>query len=157
MSDVREYPDRPIIGVGVIVFRGDDVLLIRRSKPPNKGGISLPGGGQQLGETVREAAAREVMEETGLEVAITHLVDVVDVIHGDVVGRTKFHYTLVDFAAEWQAGEPVAGDDAAEAFWVPMSEIGGLRLWTETERVIRKAAALRGQPLDRRSDQPAPR
>lgn len=147
-TESREYPDRPFIGVGVIVFRGDDVLLIRRSKPPNKGGISLPGGGQHLGETVRQAAAREVMEETGLEVEITHLVDVVDVIHGDVAGRTKFHYTLVDFGAEWRAGTPVAGDDAADAFWVPLSDVPGLGLWSETERVIKKAAALRALPLD---------
>jgi len=152
MSDIREYPDRPIIGIGVIVFRGEDVLLIRRSKPPNKGGISLPGGGQDLGETVRQAAAREVMEETGLEVEVTHLVDVVDAIRGDTAGRIKFHYTLVDFAAEWRSGEAMAGSDAEEAFWVPIDEIGGLGLWTETERVIRKAAALRTLPVDGHTD-----
>ena len=148
MSESREYPARPLVGVGVIVFRQEEVLLIRRGKPPNKGGLSLPGGGQNLGETVRQAAAREVMEETGLEVEVTHLVDVVDTIQGDTAGRIRFHYTLVDFAAEWRAGEPVAGDDAAEAFWVPIADIGGLSLWTETERVIKKAAALRTLPLD---------
>lgn len=150
MSDSREYPTQPIIGVGVIVFRQDEVLLIRRGKPPNKGSLSLPGGGQHLGETVREAAAREVMEETGLTVEVTHLVDVVDVIRGDTAGRVKYHYTLVDFAAEWRSGDPVAGDDAAEAFWTPIAEIGTLGLWSETERVIGKAAGLRGTPVDGR-------
>ncbi|WP_425407217.1 NUDIX hydrolase [Hwanghaeella sp.] len=152
MSSNREYPDGPVIGVGVIVFRDEDVLLIRRGKPPNKGSLSLPGGGQDLGETVREAAAREVMEETGLEVEVTHLVDVVDVIRGDTAGRTKYHYTLVDFAAEWRSGDPVAGSDAEEAIWVPIAEVGSLNLWSETERVIRKAAALRVLPLDHPSD-----
>ena len=68
MSDIREYPDRPIIGIGVIVFRGEDVLLIRRSKPPNKGGISLPGGGQDLGETVRLRLAQgsDAGEQAGI-------------------------------------------------------------------------------------------
>ena len=148
MSDPREFPDRPIIGMGVVVFKGDDVLLIRRGKPPNKGSLSLPGGGQDLGETARQAAAREVLEETGLEVDVTHLVDVVDVIRGDTAGRTQFHYTLIDFAAEWRAGEPVPGDDAADAFWVPTAEVTTLGLWSETERIIKKAAALRALPLD---------
>ena len=152
MSDNREYPDGPVIGVGVIVFRDEDVLLIRRGKPPNKGSLSLPGGGQDLGETVREAAAREVMEETGLEVEVTHLVDVVDVIRGDTAGRTKYHYTLVDFAAGWRSGDPIAGYDAEEAIWVPIAEVGSLNLWSETERVIRKAAALRVLPLDHPSE-----
>ena len=151
MTEAREYPARPIVGVGVIVFRQDEVLLIRRGKPPDKGSLSLPGGGQDLGETLRQAAAREVMEETGLTVEITHLVDTVDIIRGDTAGRTKYHYTLIDFAAEWQSGEPVAGDDAAEAFWVPIAEIGDLALWSETERVIKKAAALRALPLDSHS------
>ena len=148
MPDVREYPDRPLVGIGVIVFRDDEVLLIRRGKPPNKGALSLPGGGQHLGETVRQAAAREVMEETGLTVEVTHLVDVVDAIRGDTTGRIKFHYTLVDFAAEWRAGEAAAASDAEEAFWVPLEDIGALGLWSETERVIRKALALRGTPVE---------
>ncbi len=152
MSDVREYPARPLVGVGVVVFKAEDVLLIRRGKPPNKGALSLPGGGQNLGETVRQTARREVMEETGLEVDVTHLVDVVDAIRGDTAGRVKFHYTLIDFAAEWRSGEVTAGSDAEDAFWVPIVEIGSLGLWTETERVIKKAAALRALPLDDHTD-----
>lgn len=147
MSDDRDYPAKPLIGVGVVVFRDDDVLLIRRGKPPNKGALSLPGGAQDLGETVRQAAAREVMEETGLEVEVTHLVDVVDAIRGDTAGRIRFHYTLIDFAAEYRSGEIQAASDAEDAFFVPIAEIGALGLWSETERIIRKAAALRGQPL----------
>ena len=72
----REYPDRPFVGVGVVVWRGDNVLLIQRGKPPRIGAWSLPGGAQELGETVRETAVREVREETGVEIDVTHLIDV---------------------------------------------------------------------------------
>ena len=103
----REYPDRPMVGVGVVVWRGPELLLIQRGKPPRKGAWSLPGGMQELGETVRETAVREVREETGLEIDLTHLIDVVDTITRDEDGRVRMQYTLVDFAAEWRAGEPV--------------------------------------------------
>ena len=140
----RENPARPIVGVGTVVFKGGDVLLIRRGKPPNVGHISLPGGAQDLGETVRQTAIREVKEETGVDAEITHLVDVVDAIHGDSRGKIRYHYTLVDFAAEWRAGEPSAGSDAADAFWHPVAALGDLDLWDETRRIIGMAAALRG-------------
>lgn len=140
----RDYPDRPIVGVGVVVFRGDEVLLIKRGKPPRAGEISIPGGAQDLGETVRETARREVMEETGLDVFVTGLIDVVDIVRPDRSGKVQYHYTLVDFAAEWQGGEPRASSDAAEAFFHPINEVAGLPLWSETKRIIEKAAALRG-------------
>lgn len=144
----RENPDRPFVGVGTVVFKGADVLLIKRGKPPNLGAISLPGGAQEIGETVREAAAREVKEETGIDVAVTHLVDVVDSIRRDAHARVRFHYTLVDFAAEWKAGDPRAGTDAADAFWHPISELSALEMWSETRRVIEKAVSLRGTPVN---------
>ena len=100
----REYPDRPFVGVGVVVWRGDNVLLIQRGKPPRIGAWSLPGGAQELGETVRETAVREVREETGVEIDVTHLIDVVDTITRDKDGRVRLQYTLVDFAAEWRLG-----------------------------------------------------
>ena len=117
----REYPERPICGVGVVCFRDDRVLLIRRASPSIYSEWSIPGGGQELGETTREAALRELMEETGIEARLIGLVDVVDSVRHDDAGRVRYHYTLVDFAAEWVAGEPVAGDDAADAKWVALS------------------------------------
>ena len=139
----REYPDRPFVGVGVVVWRGDEVLLIQRGKPPRLGAWSLPGGAQELGETVRETAVREVLEETNIEIEVTHLIDVVDGITRDEDGRVRMHYTLVDFAAEWRAGEPVAGSDAMGAQWILPDDLGPLRLWKETLRIIEMSAAYR--------------
>ena len=139
----REYPDRPFVGVGVVVWRGDEVLLIQRGKPPRLGAWSLPGGAQELGETVRETAVREVLEETNIEIEVTHLIDVVDGITRDEDGRVRMHYTLVDFAAEWRAGEPVAGSDAIGAQWIHPDDLGPLRLWKETLRIIEMSAAYR--------------
>ena len=139
----REYPARPIVGVGAVVWRGDQVLLIRRAKPPRPGRWSLPGGAQKLGETLAEAAAREVREETGVAIAIGPLVDAVDAIERDDNGQVQHHYSLVDFAADWVTGEPEAGGDATEATWFTLVEIERLDLWSETLRIIRLAAARR--------------
>ncbi len=139
----REYPDRPIVGVGVVVWRGDELLLIQRGKPPRIGSWSLPGGMQELGEVVRETAAREVREETGVEIHVTHLIDVVDTITRDDDGRVRLQYTLVDFAAEWRSGEAIAGSDAAGARWIHPDELGPLKLWKETLRIIEMSAAKR--------------
>ena len=139
----RRYPARPFVGVGAVVFKERQVLLVRRGRPPRQGLWSLPGGLQELGETVFTAAAREVLEETGLTVEIVELVDVVDSITQDAEGRVQYHYTLVDVRAEWRAGEAVAGDDAEEVVWVPLDDLARYDLWRETERVIRRAAAQR--------------
>ena len=105
----REYPDRPIVGIGGVVWRGDRVLLIRRGKAPRLGQWSLPGGGQNLGETLVEGLTREVREETGLEIEAVELLAVVDLVDRDETGRVRYHYTLVDFMAEALPGEPGAG------------------------------------------------
>lgn len=139
----REYPERPFVGVGAVILKGDRVLLIQRGKPPRVGQWSLPGGVQELGETIREAAAREVREETGIEAEIKGLIDVIDSIQHDGDGRVRLHYTLVDVWGEWRAGEPVPGDDAIGAAWLTLPEIERLSLWSETMRVIRAALALR--------------
>ncbi len=136
----RSYPDRPYVGVGVVVLRGGEVLLVQRGKPPKAGSWSIPGGAQHLGETVAEAALREVQEETGLEVRLGNRLGVVDSIQRDEAGRVVFHYTLVDFAAHWVAGEAVAGDDAADVAWVRIDELHRHELWDETVRIIRLAA-----------------
>lgn len=141
-SDERRYPPRPIVGVGAVIWRGAEVLLIRRGKPPMLGQWSLPGGSQHLGETVFACAAREVREETSVTAEILGLVDVVDAIRRDADGAVQYHYTLVDLVGRWTAGEPRAGDDAADAAFLPLSALPRLGLWQETERVIRMAQAL---------------
>ena len=141
----REYPDRPFCGVGVVCFKGDQVLLVKRAKPPIKWQWSIPGGGQELGETTRETALRELKEETNIDARLIGLVDVVDSVSHDNDEKIQFHYTLVEFAAEWVAGEPVADDDVSDARWAPLSEIDTLGLWSETVRIIREAETLRGK------------
>lgn len=133
----RLYPDRPVAGVGAVVWRDGQVLLVRRANPPRRGQWSLPGGAQEIGETVFEAARREVLEETGITIEVLGLVDVVDSIHRDEDRKVRYHYTLVDVLARAAAGDAAAADDAAEAAWF---ELGRLPpLWPETERVIRLA------------------
>lgn len=140
----RSYPERPFVGVGVVVLRDDEVLLVQRGNPPRQGQWSLPGGLQEIGETVYEAARREVMEEANVEIEVIGLVDVIDSIRHDGKNDVEFHYTLIDLAAEWRSGEAQAGSDAAALRWVALSEVDGLGLWSETVRVIGRAAELRG-------------
>ncbi len=132
----REFPDRPWVGIGVAAFRGDAVLLARRAKPPRMGQWSLPGGAQHLGETAHEAARRELREETGIEVGPLILADVVDALTRDSDGRVRFHYTIVDFAAEWLSGEAQAADDAQEVTWAPLDALDAYGLTTEARAVI---------------------
>ncbi len=139
----REYPDRPVCGVGVVCFKDDQVLLVKRAKPPITREWSIPGGGQELGETTREAALRELKEETGVDARLIGLIDVIDTVRKDEEGRIQFHYTLVDFAAEWLAGEPVADDDVSDARWAPLADIDDQGLWSETIRIIRAAEKMR--------------
>ncbi|MBM3508854.1 MAG: NUDIX domain-containing protein [Alphaproteobacteria bacterium] len=143
LADDRRYPSRPFVGVGAVVFKGADVLLIQRGKPPRQGQWSLPGGLQRVGETVFEAGVREVREETGLTVEPIALIDVVDSITRDENGRPQYHYTLVDILAEWRAGEAVAGDDAAAVAWTALDDLARFRLWSESERIIHLAATKR--------------
>ena len=146
----RQYPERPFVGVGVVVLKDDAVLLIRRGKPPRLGEWSLPGGAQRLGETVEDAALREVREETGIRPALMGLIDVQDSISHDDEGRVLYHYTLVDLAARWTGGRLVPGGDATHAAWVPLERIESLGLWGETVRIIRLAAARLGRSGGRR-------
>ena len=136
---------KPSIGVGAVVLRtspeGVEVLLIRRGKAPRAGEWSIPGGRQEWGETVREAAVREIMEETGVTVSGLRLVDVVDGIYR-VDGAVTGHWTLVDFRADWAGGTPRAGDDAIDAKWVLVSDLGRYGVWSETQRIIAAAMAL---------------
>ena len=134
MSGVEPHP---LIGCAAVVWRGEEVLLIRRGKPPLKGQWSIPGGRQIWGETVRSCALRELKEETGLDAEILGLIDVVDAIYPD--GGKDYHFTFIDFAARVTGGELKAGDDAREARWHPADSLESLGLWSETLRVIRAA------------------
>lgn len=138
---------RPGVGIGAVIFRDDLVLLIRRGKPPRMGQWAIPGGRQELGETVAEAAAREVLEETSIRCRIRGLVDVVDGISRNEDGGINYHYTLVDMWGDWMAGEPVAGDDAMDAQWMTVDAALELEMWPETQRIIRAAQALRDREL----------
>lgn len=121
---------RPLACVGVVCRRGNEVLLVKRGREPLKGRWSIPGGKLDFGETVRQAALRELAEETGVTARITRLIDVVDSI---MDGQ---HYVLIDFEAEWIDGEPVASDDAADARFFPLDEAMKRVEWDETRRVI---------------------
>lgn len=141
----RDYPEHPRAGVGAIVWRGEELLLIRRGQPPRAGEWSIPGGGQELGETVAEAAIREVFEETGIEITVTDVVTVVDMIERDADGRVRYHYVLVDVNAEWVSSEPKAATDAVDVCWSRLEQLDAFGLWSETRRVIALAARRRAE------------
>jgi 8-oxo-dGTP diphosphatase len=132
----RDYPQRPIAAVAAIVWRGESVLLVKRGRAPNEGRWSLPGGAQELGETVHECVTREVLEETGIVIEVEDLVGVIDSLHRDATGQIQHHYTILDYAAAWRSGEPRAGDDAAQACFVAMNDIGTFNLTPDTLRLI---------------------
>jgi len=138
----REYPPRPIVGVGVALLRPGAVLLVRRGQPPNAGAWSLPGGAQELGETVETTARRELLEETGLSVGPLLLAASVDSIHRDPDGRIRYHYTIIDFAARWERGEAQPGDDVTDIAWADFRRFDDFALWAEARRVIRLARGL---------------
>lgn len=134
----REYPTRPLVGLGAVIMGPAGVVLIKRGKPPRMGAWSLPGGAQKVGETVAEGLAREAQEETGLQVEYIQLIDVVDSITRDESGNIKYHYTLVDAAVHVTGGTLQAGSDAMDARWFTEAEIPALKLWKETERMIER-------------------
>lgn len=132
----REYPARPLVGLGVVLLKPDAVLLVRRGKAPNAGSWSIPGGAQRLGETAEQGARRELMEESGLEAGSMALVANVDSITRDNAGAIQYHYTILDFAARWTVGEARAGGDVTDARFVRFEELDGYGLWSEAHRVI---------------------
>lgn len=143
MSSPAPAPvQRPVPTVGVVCFKGDRVLLIKRGTAPRLGQWSLPGGRIEWSESVTDAALRELKEETGVDAELTGLLDVVDgVFTSRETGETTRHYVMIDYAARWTAGEPVAGDDAADARFFTREEAMAAVEWDETRRVIEEAYA----------------
>ena len=135
-----EYPKRPIAGVGVVVFRNEEVLLVKRKKAPYKGQWSIPGGKQRLGETVTQAVRRELMEETGVEVNELTLIDVIDIMVPDEEGEILYHYIVADYRAHWLSGECSPGDDALDVQWFNLNKLGSISLLDKTRKIILKAA-----------------
>jgi ADP-ribose pyrophosphatase YjhB (NUDIX family) len=126
-----------VIGVGVVIWRGDKVLLVKRRNAPRKGELGLPGGVQQIGETIMQAAVREAREETGLDIVPLGIITAIDAITRDKQGKTEFHYTIVEVAAESREGEARARDDALDLRWASMEEVEKLCAWPEVARMVR--------------------
>ena len=137
----------PVPTVGVVCLRGDEVLLIKRGTPPRLGQWSLPGGRMEWGETTTTTALRELKEETGVDAELLGLIDVIDGVFparpslDGKAGEITRHYVLIDYAARWIAGEPVAGDDAADARFVSRDAAMALFEWDETRRMIAETYA----------------
>jgi len=148
-DEPRDHPTRPWVGIGCVIFDGNPatgpVLLVRRGKPPRAGAWSLPGGAQHLGETVLEAARRELREETGIEAGPLTLADVIDAITVDAEGRTRFHYTIIDYAGLRLAGTASPADDVLDVAWAAPAALPDYALTPEALAVIAKSRALLAQ------------
>ena len=140
----RDYPERPIIGVGAVIVQGGRVLLVRRDTEPLRGEWSVPGGMLELGETLRDGVAREVLEETGLQVEAGEVLEVVDSIFADTEGRTQYHYVLIDFLCRPLAGEAVPGTDVSAVMWVAEPDLAALGVSQSIAQVVRRGLAANG-------------
>jgi len=141
----REYPERPLIGVGSIIVKDGRVVLIKRGHPPLEGEWSIPGGVLEVGETLREGVIREAREETGLSIEPLDLLGVFDRVLRDAKGQVLYHYVLVDFLCRITGGELHAAGDAAEARWFVPEELGTLSLSADTIAVVRQGLEKAGQ------------
>jgi ADP-ribose pyrophosphatase YjhB (NUDIX family) len=145
ISDARAYPSRPWIGLGVVVFKGEHLLLVRRARPPQQDTWSIPGGAQHVGETLFEAATREVLEETALTVRAESVITAVDAIDVDDAGGVAYHYTIIDILAVWESGVAEPRDDISDLVWVRYDELGAYDLWPPLRRVLAQAMELHGR------------
>jgi 8-oxo-dGTP diphosphatase len=145
----REYPERPVVGIGGVVIENDQALLIRRGSEPLKGHWSIPGGTLELGESLQEGVVRELREETGLEVRVLEVIEVFDRIfrENESTGserhaRPRFHFVIVDYLCERVSGEPQAGSDVTDLLFATEEELGRYGLTETATRVLKKAFAM---------------
>lgn len=134
----NDYPGHPRVAVGAVVFKDERVLLVRRGQPPSEDLWAIPGGSVEIGETLQEAAEREIFEETGIKIRAGEPVFTFDVIERDRTGKIRFHYVIVDLVADYTSGDPNAGDDAAEARWVTAQQINVLRVSAPTLKLLKE-------------------
>jgi 8-oxo-dGTP diphosphatase len=137
-NDSRRYPLRPVLGVGALSFQDDRILLIERGREPLKGQWSLPGGGVETGERLEDAVRREVLEETGIEVAVREVALIFERLIPDEHGQTEYHFVLVDFLCQVTGGTLCAGDDCSQARWFGLDEVDSLPMTEGTVAVIRR-------------------
>ena len=130
------YPPEPRVAVGAVVFKDNCILLVRRGKAPACGQWAIPGGSVRLGESLPQAAEREILEETGIRIAAGEPAYVFDVVERDATGRIRYHYVIVDLDATYQSGELRAGDDALEARWVAEAEMAALNVSLPTRQLL---------------------
>ena len=135
----RCYPPCPLIGVGVLVFDKDRVLLVKREQEPGKGRWSIPGGLLELGELLKEGARRETKEETGIDVDVDDLLDVIDNIVVDEWDKVSYHYVLIDYLGHRIGGTLVPGTDVKEARWATLEELDALSTTRTLQRLVQKA------------------
>jgi 8-oxo-dGTP diphosphatase len=139
MAESRLYPERPIVAVGGVIFDGERVLLIKRANEPSRGEWSLPGGAVEVGESLEAALAREVREETCLDVTVGPVVAVLDRIRRDDVDRVEYHYVIVDYLCRPQGGTATCGSDADEVRWALLDDLASFHLTPSVVAVIEKA------------------
>ncbi len=132
------YPDHPRPAVGAVVFKDDKVLLVRRGRPPAMGQWAIPGGNIKLGETLQQAAEREILEETGIEIRAGDPIYSFDAIFRDEDGAVQFHYVIIDLAADYIDGSPRPGDDADEVRWVDAQALDTLPVSPPTLKLLKK-------------------
>lgn len=134
----REYPSRPLVGVGALIFQNGKLLLVRRGAKPGQGRWSIPGGLVELGERVHEAVVREVKEECGLDIEIERLVDVFDSITRDERGQIQYQFVVINFLARIKGGCLKNAGDVLDARWVPVDEVENYDLTNSFRRFFRK-------------------
>ena len=149
MASSREYPERPVVGIGGVVIDQGRTLLIRRGSEPLLGEWSIPGGTLELGESLQEGVVRELLEETGIEVRVLDLIEVFDrvfpedgAIGAEAKRKPRFHFVIVDYLCERLGGEPRAGSDVTDVAFAREEELAKFHLTETATRVLRKAFAM---------------